>query len=124
VVKTIGDAVMASFGDPLDAVKTCAEIHALFHQDRADSATRLRISLNTGPCIAVKLNASVDYFGQTVNLAAKLQSLAEAGEVALSEAVWNARGVKDFLSGRAVEDVAYESKALAAPVPVKRWKCF
>jgi class 3 adenylate cyclase len=124
VVKTIGDAIMASFTDPLDAVKTCAEIHALFHKDRQDSATRLRISLNTGPCIAVKLNASIDYFGQTVNLAAKLQSLAEAGEVALSDSVWGARGVKDFLQGRAVEDVAYESKALAAPVPVKRWKCF
>lgn len=124
VVKTIGDAVMAAFTDPLDAVKTCADIHAAFHKDRADSPTRLRLSLNTGPCIAVKLNASIDYFGQTVNLAAKLQSLAEGGEVALSQSVWDARGVQAFLSGRAVEDVAYESKALAAPVPVKRWKCF
>ena len=33
--------------DPLDAVKTCAEIHALFHKDRQDSATRLRISLKS-----------------------------------------------------------------------------
>ncbi|MFO0595581.1 MAG: adenylate/guanylate cyclase domain-containing protein [Myxococcaceae bacterium] len=124
VVKTIGDAIMASFTDPLDAVKASADIHACFHKDRADSATRLRISLNTGPCIAVKLNAGIDYFGQTVNLSAKLQSLAEAGEVALSHAVFNARGVKDFLAGRALEDCAYESKALPAPVPVKRWKTF
>lgn len=124
VVKTIGDAIMAAFTDPLDAVKTCADIHALFHKDRADSPTRLRISLNTGPCIAVKLNASIDYFGQTVNLAAKLQSLAEGGEVALSQSVWSARGVREFLEGKAIEDVSYESKALAAPLSVKRWKCF
>jgi class 3 adenylate cyclase len=124
VVKTIGDAIMAAFSDPLDAVKACADIHACFHAERADSTTRLRISLNTGPCIAVKLNTGVDYFGQTVNLAAKLQSLAEAGEVALSHSVWNARGVQAWLDGRRLESLAYESKALAAPVPVTRWACF
>ncbi len=124
VVKTIGDAVMAAFSEPLDAVKASADIHACFHGERTDSATRLRISLNTGPCIAVKLNTGVDYFGQTVNLAAKLQSLAEAGDVAMSHAVWNARGVKDWLAGRMLEEVSYESKALSAPVLVKRWCCF
>ncbi len=124
VVKTIGDAIMAAFSDPLDAVKACDDIHARFHHSRTDSATRLRISLNTGPCIAVKLNTGVDYFGQTVNLSAKLQSLAEAGEVALSQSVWNARGVQAWLAGRKLEDVEYASKALAAPVPVKRWSCW
>ncbi len=124
VVKTIGDAVMASFTEPLDALRASADIHAAFHKDRADSATRLRISINTGPCIAVRLNAGIDYFGQTVNLAAKLQSLAEAGEVALSCSVFEARGVRDFLIGKRVEDVTYDSKALAAPISAKRWSCF
>lgn len=124
VVKTIGDAVMASFTEPLDALRASADIHAAFHKDRADSATRLRISMNTGPCIAVRLNAGIDYFGQTVNLAAKLQSLAEAGEVALSCSVFEARGVRDFLTGKRVDDVTYESKALAAPISAKRWSCF
>lgn len=124
IVKTIGDAVMAAFNDPLDAVKACADIHARFSPANPESPTRLRISLNSGPCIAVKLNTGVDYFGQTVNLAAKLQALAEAGEVALSQSVYSVAGVKDWLEGRRLEDVSYESKALRAPVAVKRWSCF
>ncbi len=122
VVKTIGDAVMAAFSDPLDAVKASADIHACFHAEREDSSTRLRLSLHTGPCIAVRLNTGVDYFGQTVNLAAKLQSLAEAGEVALSLSVWNAPGVQAWLSAEALEDVHYASKALGEPLPAKRWR--
>jgi len=59
-----------------------------------------------------------------VNLAAKLQSLAEAGEVALSCSVFEARGVRDFLAGKVLEDVTYDSKAIAAPIAAKRWKFF
>lgn len=126
VVKTIGDAVMAAFSDPLDAVKASKDIHACFAPGRTDSDTRLRISLNSGPCIAVKLNTGVDYFGQTVNLAAKLQSLAEAWQVAMSEAVLRAPGVAAWLEkeGAKLEDVTFASKALKAPLPVKRWTCF
>ena len=123
VVKTIGDAVMAAFSDPLDAVKASQEIHACFPPGRD---TRLRISLNSGPCIAVKLNTGVDYFGQTVNLAAKLQSLAESWQVAMSEAVVRSPGVGAFLEkeGVKLEDVTFASKALKEPLPVKRWTCF
>ena len=126
VVKTIGDAVMAAFNDPLDAVKASKDIHACFPPGRADSDTRLRISLNSGPCIAVKLNTGVDYFGQTVNLAAKLQSLAESWQVAMSEAVLRAPGVAKWLEqeGAKLEDVTFTSKALRAPLQVKRWTCF
>lgn len=126
VVKTIGDAVMAAFNDPLDAMKASKEIHACFPPGRTDTQTRLRISLNSGPCIAVKLNTGIDYFGQTVNLAAKLQSLAESWQVAMSEQVLRAPGVAAWLEkeGAKLEDVTFSSKALRAPLPVKRWTCF
>ena len=126
VVKTIGDAVMAAFNDPLDAVKASRDIHACFPPGRTDSETRLRISLNSGPCIAVKLNTGIDYFGQTVTLAAKLQSLAESWQVAMSEQVLRAPGVTAWLEneGARLEDVTFSSKALRAPLPVKRWTCF
>lgn len=126
VVKTIGDAVMAAFSDPLDAVKASRDIHACFPPGRKDTGTRLRISLNSGPCIAVKLNTGVDYFGQTVNLAAKLQSLAESWQVAMSEAVLRAPGVASWLEKESVEleDLSFSSKALREPLPVKRWTCF
>jgi class 3 adenylate cyclase len=81
VVKTIGDAVM-------DAVKASKEIHHAFHPSRADTPIRVRISLNTGPCIAVRLNANADFFGGTVYVAAKLQALAEGYQIAMSEATY------------------------------------
>lgn len=126
VVKTIGDAVMAAFNEPVDAVKAAHDIHACFPPGREDSPTRLRISLNTGACIAVKLNTGIDYFGHTVNVAAKLQALAEAWQVAMSDATYRAPGVEAWLQQQrgTVASLEYTSKALAAPVPVKQWTIF
>jgi class 3 adenylate cyclase len=126
VVKTIGDAAMGAFNSPLDAVKAAKEIHEHFHPNRADLASRLRITLNTGPCIAVKLNTGLDYFGHTVNIAAKLQGLAEAWQIAMSEAVYASPGVAQWLSEQnaPLEELAYSSKAIPEPVAVRRWAVF
>ncbi len=126
VVKTIGDAVMGAFTNPLDAVIAAKEIHDRFPPGKADSVTRLRISLNTGPCIAVKLNTDIDYFGHSVNIAAKLQSLASAWQVAMSERVFEAPGVKEWLSSQqAVLSVhQYESPSLRSAVAVMRWTVY
>jgi class 3 adenylate cyclase len=126
VVKTIGDAVMATFVDPVDSLKASAKIHRTFHPTRADTPIRLRISLNTGPCIAVRLNANADFFGGTVNVAAKLQALAEGYQIAMSEATYRAPGVADFLASEKaeLEELSYTSKALPAPVGVRRWTLF
>ena len=124
VVKTIGDAVMATFGDPADAVRASQLIHQAFHPTRADTPIRLRISLNTGPCIAVRLNANADYFGGTVNVAAKLQALAEGHQIAMSEATYQSPGVAELLAGVTLEELEYTSKALPAPIRVRRWTVF
>ena len=126
VVKTIGDAVMATFVNPVDAVRASQQIHKTFHPKREDTPIRLRISLNTGPCIAVRLNANADFFGGTVNIAAKLQALAEGYQIAMSEATYRGAGVAEFLAeqGVALEDLQYTSKALPAPVSVKRWTVY
>jgi class 3 adenylate cyclase len=126
VVKTIGDAVMATFVDPVEAVRASQKIHEAFHPGRADTPIRLRISLNTGPCIAVKWNANADFFGGTVNVAAKLQALAEGYQIAMSEATYRAPGVAEYLAeqGATLEELAYTSKALPAPVGVRRWTMY
>ncbi len=126
VVKTIGDAAMAAFGDPLDAVRCSQAIHARFSPSCTDSVARLRISLNTGPCIAVRLNANIDYFGSTVNVAAKLQCLAESWQIAMAAATYDSPGVAAWLADQGVtlEDDSYVSKALPEPVPVKRWTVY
>jgi class 3 adenylate cyclase len=123
VVKTIGDAVMATFVNPVDAVRASQQIHQTFHPKREDTPIRLRISLNTGPCIAVRLNANADFFGGTVNIAAKLQALAEGYQIAMSDATYRAAGVAEYLREQKaeLEELTYESKALREPVGVKRW---
>ena len=126
VVKTIGDAVMASFVNPVDAVRASRQIHDAFHPGRTDTPIRLRISLNTGPCIAVRLNANADFFGGTVNVAAKLQALAEGYQIAISEATYRAPSVAEYLTEQKaeLEIMAYTSKALPEPVAVRRWTVY
>lgn len=123
VVKTIGDAAMGAFNSPLDAVKASKEIHDTFHALRGESLARLRISLNTGPCIAVRLNTEIDYFGHTVNVSAKLQALAETWQIAMSGSTFDAPGVAQWLheQGASLDDLSYQSAAIPEPIPVKRW---
>lgn len=123
VVKTIGDATMAVFADPLGAIATAEAIQTAFPPDESPTAIRLRVAMHTGPCIVVRFHQGLDYFGGTVNLAAKLQSLASAGEVAVSIATWDSPGVAAFVASRGgpVEEVAYDSDAFAGPRPAKRW---
>jgi class 3 adenylate cyclase len=126
VIKTIGDAVMATFTSPVDAIRASRQIHDAFPPARTDTPIRLRISLNTGPCIAVRLNANADFFGGTVNVAAKLQALAEAYQIAISDATYHAPGVAEYLAEQraALEPLSYTSKALPAPVGVQRWTVY
>lgn len=98
IVKTIGDAVMAAFNEPAKALQAAHDLQRHFDGKAADNQLRLRITLHTGPCLAVNLHGQVDYFGSTVNLAAKIQSVAEAGQVAWTEAVMKDAGVEKLLA--------------------------
>ena len=57
----------------------------------------LKIGIHSGHSIVVTLNDRLDYFGQTVNIAARVQGLADAGEIYISEDVYNFPGVRDAL---------------------------
>jgi len=61
-----------------------------------------------------------------VNIAAKLQALAEGYQIAMSEATYRAAGVADFITGEKaeLESLVYESKALREPVAVRRWSVY
>jgi len=103
MVKTIGDAVMASFAEPLSALKAAAEMNQAMGQLGGGSeALKLKIGLHTGPCIAVELNERLDYFGQTVNLASRVQGAAEASEIVCTESVFQAPGAQEVISASAL----------------------
>jgi class 3 adenylate cyclase len=99
LVKTIGDAVMAIFRCPAGAVR--AMLHA--QQRLADppegmQPLSLKAGLHTGPCIAVTLNDRLDYFGSTVNMAARLEGQSTGDDVVISSAVYSDPEVRDLLS--------------------------
>ena len=102
IVKTIGDAVMAVFSRPTDAVSAALDILGeieRYNSEHGDPSIILKIGAHCGPSIAVTLNENLDYFGQTVNVAARVQSLADAGEICISEALYSAPGVSQVLTG-------------------------
>jgi class 3 adenylate cyclase len=104
-VKTIGDAVMAVFPRPTDAVS--AALHILdeierFNREHGGPGIILKLGAHCGASIAVTLNDNLDYFGQSVNVAARVQSLADAGDICITEALYTAPGVSDLLSGHTI----------------------
>jgi class 3 adenylate cyclase len=105
IVKTIGDAVMASFIDPLDGVRSALqilqEIDGL-NRELGGQDLILKLGLHRGPLIAVTLNDRLDYFGQTVNIASRVQHLANADEIWITDAVFDSAGVAELLKDRRV----------------------
>jgi class 3 adenylate cyclase len=126
IVKTIGDAAMAAFPSPVEALRASRELQERLPPERDDLMIRVRISLNTGPCIAVNLNTNVDYFGNTVNLAAKLQACAGAGQIAFPVEVLEHPGVRELLNqeNAQLEEVVFETPTVGRPMNVVRWDAF
>jgi class 3 adenylate cyclase len=58
----------------------------------------LKVGIHTGACIAVTLNDRLDYFGTTVNLAARLEGLSSGDDVIISDAVREDPEVTEMLS--------------------------
>lgn len=103
VVKTIGDAVMAVFHEPDQAM--LAAIQMIENVRRAVAHGEdlvLKIGLHSGPCVAIQSNNQIDYFGRTVNIAARVQDLAKGGEIVCSEEVWQAPGVQENARSRSL----------------------
>jgi len=99
LVKTIGDAVMAVFRHPAAALR--AMLHAQQRLASPPDGMRpltLKAGLHTGPCIAVTLNDRLDYFGSTVNLAARLEAQSTGDDVVISATVYDDPGVRELLS--------------------------
>lgn len=121
VVKTIGDAALGAFPSAADALRAALELQEWFNARNPATALRIRISVHTGPCLAVKLNSGIDYFGSTVNLAAKLQGVVESQQVVYTDAVADAgaRPVVEALPYKP-EDVDFAMKWSGGRMTVRR----
>lgn len=123
IIKTIGDAVMAAFGDPAQAVQAALEMRkeiGAVNQGTADRELILKIGLHKGAAIAVTLNDRLDYFGQTVNIAARVQHLADADEIYLSQDIYASKGVGEQLESCPVEAKTARLRGVDQEIPVFR----
>lgn len=119
VVKTIGDAVMASFADPAQAVRAALAMQAGIAA-HADSDLVLKVGVHAGPCVVVTLNDRLDYFGSTVNMAARLQGQSAGDDIVLSYAVAADPAVQEILAAVPKNRETVALKGFAEPVEFLR----
>jgi class 3 adenylate cyclase len=102
VVKTIGDAVMAVFRRPVAAVRAMLKAQRILAAPPGGMLPlQLKAGLHSGPCIAVTLNDRLDYFGSTVNMAARLEGQSTGDDIVISTAVRNDPEVRALLNDSA-----------------------
>lgn len=102
IVKTIGDAVMALFPSNLEAVKAAIEVQRRF----PPGGIEVKLGLHRGPAIAVTSNRSLDYFGRTVNITARVQGESRAGEVLMTDGVLQDGEVASWLASAGMQPSA------------------
>lgn len=126
VVKTIGDAIMAAFTVPADAIQAALAMHQQIQalnqqlQLSGDDQLILKIGIDVGPCISVTLNDRLDYFGTTVNTAARVQASSQGNDIVVTSAL-----LMDSDTANVVKDYAQLSsqikfKGLDWPIEVHR----
>lgn len=126
VVKTIGDAVMAAFRDPRNAVEAAMDIQRKIAEDNhrrgGDPELLVKIGIHHGPCIAVTLNQMLDYFGTVVNLAARVQHESRGGDIVLTEDVWSDPYIRELLARVPHQDTVadVQVRGLSGPCRIHR----
>lgn len=116
VVKTMGDAVMASFASATHAVAAAREMVTRHDARFEEDELGLKIGVHAGACLAVRANETLDFFGSTVNMAARLQAKAATGELVMTEALSHEEPIAALLEGYPSETFEARLKGID-PVP-------
>ncbi len=122
VVKTIGDAVMAIFHQPVAAVRAIKTAHTSIAALEGKPPLEMKAGIHTGPCIVVTLNERMDYFGSTVNIAARLPGLAAGGDVIFSNEIKSDPEVEAWLRENYPEPIWFELPVKGYDEPFSLWR--
>lgn len=128
MVKTIGDAIMAAFQTPVQALRAALEMQAavgrLNEQGGLEGDERLilKVGLHSGPCLSVTLNDRPDYFGITVNIAARVQGLSRGADIVFTDPICADPEVRTLLGERPLASDRAMLRGIAEPVLVHRLK--
>jgi class 3 adenylate cyclase len=124
VVKTMGDAVMAAFVDErscaLAAIDALKRFEAFRLSQSNGEHVGIKVGLYAGACYVVTANGALDYFGQTVNVASRVQHLAASGEAVLPSEVHGALGPADQAALEIVERFEARVKGVDEPLSLVR----
>ena len=107
VIKTIGDAVMAVFREPVDAVRAAFElkqsVNRLFEEKgQKKESYGLRVSISNGTALIVNMNDVLDLFGTTVNVSARIIKFSEKDSVAATPGITEDKKVGEYLSQQGI----------------------
>jgi class 3 adenylate cyclase len=108
VVKTIGDAVMATFVRPEHALAAAFKMRRAMDKLNAERGTQdlvVKIGIHEGSCLAVMLNERQDYFGQTVNIAARVQGLSTSQAIHITGPVIDAPAVAALIDKQEIAPI-------------------
>ncbi len=127
VVKTIGDAVMAVFSDLTEALESVQRMHrdvskATANLGAAESKLSLKSSLHIGPCLAVNANDRLDYFGTTINLAARMVDVSTGGDVVVSDELYSRPETATFVDQLNLMPELKEIQFRGFTSPQKVWR--
>lgn len=128
IVKTMGDAIMATFSTPEDGVGAALEMvdsieHLNERLKREGYETGIKIGLNEGPVLAVNADDRLDFFGQNVNVAARVQGLAQAGEIWLTEQIFDNPQVADLLASNGYRTRKQSAMLRGVSQPTMVYQC-
>jgi adenylate cyclase len=118
IVKTTGDGLLIEFSSVVDALRCATEIQKAMAEDNAKVAAEERIEFRMGINVGDVVVEDGDIFGDGVNVAARLEGLAEAGGICVSARV------QEDVAGRldlVFDDIGEQNlKNIARPVRVYR----
>jgi class 3 adenylate cyclase len=120
LVKTIGDAIMATFSSVREALDAVAEMHERI--GGLGGGLRLKAGLHLGPCIAVNANERLDYFGSTVNLAARLTPLCGEDEAVLSDDFMQSGETQEWLKKKGFHSEDFTAELRGFSEPKRLWR--
>ncbi len=124
VVKTIGDAIMAVFSNLPEALAATREMHEQLSRANSKQNARLQLKsgLHAGACLAVNANDCLDFFGTTVNLAARLVGHCRGDDLVLADEIYQRVETQKFLAEIRQTGISGEEKFTGFPKPVKVWR--
>ncbi len=118
VIKTMGDAVMASFVTPARAVAAAIEAVHETEARHHSHGVGVKLGIHEGPCLAVRANERLDFFGTTVNLTARLQGQAGAGELVLMRSLAEQPSVAELFPDAPRRALTAHLKGIAEAQPL------